>query len=63
MCKISAYIGIKGNDAADKAAKDATYMPEMASTRLLYTDYYPIFRKTINSQWTKGVGKSTIKLY
>ena len=36
LCKVPAHIGIKGNEEADKAAKQAIDMPEMTTTRLPY---------------------------
>ena len=39
------HTGIKGNEAADKAAKRAIDMPGMTLTRLLHTDDYPTNRK------------------
>ena len=42
MCKVSAHIGIKGNEEVDKAAKQPIGMPGMNTTRLpLYTTTLP----------------------
>ena len=38
LCKVSAYIEIKGNKEADKAAKQAIDMPGMTTTRLSHTN-------------------------
>ena len=38
LCKVPAHIGIKGNEEADKAAKQAIDMPGMTTTRLSHTD-------------------------
>ena len=40
LCKLLANIGIKGNEEADKAAKQVIDMPRMTTTKLTYTDYY-----------------------
>ena len=53
LCKVSAHIGIKGNEEADKAAKQAIDMPGMTTTRLPYTDYYLTIRRARNSEWQK----------
>ena len=39
LCKVSAHIEIKGNEEADKAAKQAINIPGMTTTRLPHTDY------------------------
>ena len=39
LCKVTAHIGVKRNEEADKAAKQTIDMPEMTITRLPYTDY------------------------
>ena len=41
---------IKSNEAADKTAKGAIYMPRMTATRLPYMDYYPVIRRTRDSK-------------
>ena len=50
LCKVPAHIEIKGNEEVDKAAKLAIDIPEMATTRLLYTNYYLIIRRARNSE-------------
>ena len=39
LCKAPAHIKGKGNEEADKAAKQAIDIPGMTTTRLPYTDY------------------------
>ena len=39
LCKVPAHIGIKGNEVADKAAKQAIDMPGKTTTRLHHIDY------------------------
>ena len=42
LFKVSAHIGIKGNEEADNEAKQEIDMPGRTITRLPYTDYYLI---------------------
>ena len=48
-------MGIKSKKAADKAAKEAIGMAEMAKTKLPYPNYYLVIRglKLLNSKGTR----------
>ena len=46
LCKVPAYIGIKGNEAA----KQAIDMLRITTTRLPYISYYLIIRRARNSK-------------
>ena len=54
---------IKGNEEADKAAKQTMDMPGMTTTRLPHTDYYPTIRKARNYEWQRAWKNSTSQLY
>ena len=43
------HIVIKGNEEAEKAAKQAMDWPGMTTTRLLHIDYYLTIKKARNS--------------
>ena len=55
-------MGIRGNEEADKSAKEATDMPGVISNRLPYTDYYQTIRRARNSKWQKEWENSNSKL-
>ena len=63
LCKVPTHIGIIGNEEGDKAAKQATDMPGMTTTRLPHTDYYLIIRRAGNSKWQMEWENSASKLY
>ena len=53
QCK-TAHIRVKGNEEADKAAKQIINMQGMTKTRLPYVDYYLTIgkTKTLNGKWS-----------
>ena len=63
LCKVSAHMEVKGNEETEKAAKQATDMPGITTTRLFHTDYYLTIRRARNSKWQMEWENSTIKLY
>ena len=62
LCKVPVHTGIKGNEEADKAAKQAIDIPRMTTTKLPHTDYYLSIRKTRNSEWQRDWENSTSKI-
>ena len=61
--KVPAHIGVKRNEQADKATKQAIEIPGMTTMRLPYSDYYQTIRRARNSEWQKEWENSTSKLY
>ena len=53
LCKVLAHIGIKGNEEADKAAKQAIDMSETTRKRLSYIGHYLTIRRARNSEWQR----------
>ena len=56
LCEVLACIGIKGNEEAHKAAKQAIDIPGMTMPRLPHTDFF----LTIKTLSDKGNGKTII---
>ena len=63
LCKVPAHIEVKGNEEADRAAKQAIDIPGMTTTRLSYTDHYLTIRRARNSEWQRKWENSTSKLH
>ena len=63
LCKVPAHIGFKGNEKADRAAKQAIDMPEMTKRRQPYTDYYLTIRRARNSKWQREWENNSSKLH
>ena len=53
LCWIPGHVGIQGNEAADKAAKDALELPDedIVRTELPYSDFKPQIRKYWQKAW------------
>ena len=63
LCKVPAHMGIKGNEEADKAAKEAIDVLGLTSTGLPYTDYYSTIRRARNSKWQRKWENNSSKLH
>ena len=63
LCKVPAHIVIKGNEEANKAAKQALYMPGMTTKRLPYIDYLMTIRIARNSEWQRKWENNINKLH
>ena len=61
--KLTARIGIKENEEADKATIQALDRPGITTTRPPYTCYYLSTRKDRNSEWQKEWENSNRKLH
>ena len=57
LCKVPAHIGFKGNEKADRAAKQAIDMPEMTTTRINHTYYYLTIRRARQREWENNTSK------
>ena len=55
MCKLPARREIKGNEFADKAAKNAIGMIRIVTIRLPHTEYYRAIKRTSTPNGKKSV--------
>ena len=51
LCKVPAHTGIKGNEEAGTAEKQAIDMPRMTTKSLPHTYYYLTINRARNSEW------------
>ena len=51
FCWIPSHVGIRGNDLADKKAKDSLIKPEPVNFKFPHTDYYPKVKSFIKEKW------------
>ena len=63
LCKVPAHIGIKGDEEADKVARQAIDMRGMTMIRPPHTDYYLTIRRARNFEWKKEWENNNSKLH
>ena len=51
FCKIPSHVGIRGNEAADKAANESLKLPGLHTTQVHHRDYHLPVRKNIMNRW------------
>ena len=56
-------MGIKGNETVYKIEKEAIGMPEVDTTKLFYTNYYPPIKNVKNSKQERNWETRTSKLH
>ena len=51
FCKIPSHVGIRGNEAADKAANESLELPGLHTTKVYHRDYHFPIRRSIMNRW------------